>query len=440
MHLWMYLVFFWKAVLCEPLKDHMLCTDLFTCYSAHYTSVAYDSAFCESKGVLTTMSTEQENQRILQLLENTNSGNVSFWIGLKREKQQCTQKELKLRGFRWKDGGSSQTEVSKWIKEPALTCTDSRCGTLKVSLNRNKVLQEWGWEDASCKKQYGFICKYQDEEMCKALQIKGMSAVNYTAHYQLTMLSFQYLPSKTLANVTCQSGKNVVLKCQNQAWQLTSNGYTDLEYMCLCKEGHAQSDEGKCVDIDECQKNPCEFKCVNTVGSFSCECDKSKGYALGEDKKSCLHQKGIQIGSGSTRMPFDDITSIVNDMAPNADEKHLSESSTRLSSTHQPLNERNPAPTSASGFTTPVHDEDFKSKETRSNVFIPVVVGIVVLVLLIVIVVGVFKCCFRKSSKTLKSRKRKPSNGSMDLSAKNNDSAQHVNENAIEKENNYIAG
>ncbi|KAK6481323.1 C-type lectin domain family 14 member A [Huso huso] len=437
MHLWIYLVFFWKVILCEPLKDHMLCTDLFTCYSAHYTSVAYDSAFCENKGVLTTMSTEQENQSILQLLENTNSGNVSFWIGLKREKQQCTQKELKLRGFSWKDGGSNQTEVSKWIKEPALTCTGSRCGALKVSLNRNKVVQEWGWEEENCKKQYGFICKYQDKEMCKALQMKGMSIVNYTAHYQLTML--QYLPSKTLANITCQSGKTVLLKCQNQTWQLTSSGYTDLEYMCLCKEGHAQSDAGKCVDIDECKKNPCEFKCVNTVGSFACECDKSKGYALGEDKKSCIRQKGIRIGSGSTRMPFADITSIANDMAPNADEKHLTESSTRLSSTHQPLNERNPAPTSASGFTTPVHDEDFKSKETRSNVFIPVVVGIVVLVLLIVIVVGVFKCCFRKSSKTLKSRKREPSNGSMDLSAKNTDSAQHVNENAIENENNYVA-
>ncbi|XP_068732482.1 uncharacterized protein [Montipora capricornis] len=43
----------------------------------------------------------------------------------------------------------------------------------------------------------------------------------------------------------------------------------------------------ECTDVDECSKNRggCQHKCVNTHGSFLCECDP--GYSLNPDKRSC---------------------------------------------------------------------------------------------------------------------------------------------------------
>ena len=41
-------------------------------------------------------------------------------------------------------------------------------------------------------------------------------------------------------------------------------------------------------DIDECQSNStnsCQFACVNTLGSYRCECPV--GYRLGADGKNC---------------------------------------------------------------------------------------------------------------------------------------------------------
>ena len=39
------------------------------------------------------------------------------------------------------------------------------------------------------------------------------------------------------------------------------------------------------VDINECNNNICEHKCVNYIGHFKCKCNK--GYSLMEDGRSC---------------------------------------------------------------------------------------------------------------------------------------------------------
>ncbi|XP_051159872.1 uncharacterized protein LOC127280708 isoform X2 [Leptopilina boulardi] len=58
------------------------------------------------------------------------------------------------------------------------------------------------------------------------------------------------------------------------------------EAECFCREGFI-SEKQKCKDINECEEDNknCEFKCVNTEGSYRCECPE--GMMLGEDKYTC---------------------------------------------------------------------------------------------------------------------------------------------------------
>ncbi|XP_065581379.1 fibrillin-1-like [Artemia franciscana] len=46
-------------------------------------------------------------------------------------------------------------------------------------------------------------------------------------------------------------------------------------YSCECKTGYKKSIQDLCVDIDECEDDPCGvgFTCSNSIGSFSCQCD-----------------------------------------------------------------------------------------------------------------------------------------------------------------------
>ena len=53
-----------------------------------------------------------------------------------------------------------------------------------------------------------------------------------------------------------------------------------------CPIGYVQRYSGECVDEDECDfYNKCQHSCVNTEGSFHCDCDD--GYELADDQYNC---------------------------------------------------------------------------------------------------------------------------------------------------------
>lgn len=59
---------------------------------------------------------------------------------------------------------------------------------------------------------------------------------------------------------------------------------TEGSYACNCKEGFEMID-GECRDLDECISSTCEHACLNSYGSFSCQC--KNGFELAEDLRSC---------------------------------------------------------------------------------------------------------------------------------------------------------
>ena len=54
-----------------------------------------------------------------------------------------------------------------------------------------------------------------------------------------------------------------------------------------CPIGYLQRFSGECVDEDECDyNNSCQHLCVNTEGSFHCDCNE--GYKLDSNGSSCV--------------------------------------------------------------------------------------------------------------------------------------------------------
>lgn len=56
-------------------------------------------------------------------------------------------------------------------------------------------------------------------------------------------------------------------------------------FFCQCPRGYSKVDT-ECIDINECRFNQCQHSCVNSPGSFTCQCEG--GFTLGQDRRSCV--------------------------------------------------------------------------------------------------------------------------------------------------------
>ncbi|TNN87309.1 Proteoglycan 4 [Liparis tanakae] len=136
-------------------------------YTIHQAQLSFDQAAEDcSPGVLTTIATEPEVADILGLISQstpTNQKEFTFWVGLRKVKHHCVVSTLPLRGFKWTEDGSEDSQVSRWAEEPKHTCTTVRCAALKGEWDGSKVTR-WGLIPVTCKNKYQFICKLRDRE------------------------------------------------------------------------------------------------------------------------------------------------------------------------------------------------------------------------------------------------------------------------------------
>ncbi|XP_031698361.1 latent-transforming growth factor beta-binding protein 4-like [Anarrhichthys ocellatus] len=136
-------------------------------YTIHQSLVSFDLAVesCSS-GVLTTLATELEVADVLGIVSESMPAhwmNFTFWVGLRKVKNECVVPTLPLRGFKWTKDGSEDSQVSRWAEEPRHTCTTVRCAALKGEWDGSQVTR-WGLIPISCKSSYQFICKLRDRE------------------------------------------------------------------------------------------------------------------------------------------------------------------------------------------------------------------------------------------------------------------------------------
>ncbi|KAK9534289.1 hypothetical protein VZT92_009344 [Zoarces viviparus] len=137
-------------------------------YTIHQSLLSFDLAgeSC-SPGVLTTLATELEVADVLGIVSESMPAldglDFTFWVGLRKVKNECVVPTRPLRGFKWTKDGSEDSQVSRWAEEPQLTCTTVRCAALKGEWDGSRVTR-WGLIPISCKSSYQFICKLRDRE------------------------------------------------------------------------------------------------------------------------------------------------------------------------------------------------------------------------------------------------------------------------------------
>ncbi|XP_039994153.1 C-type lectin domain family 14 member A [Xiphias gladius] len=366
-------------------------------YTIHRTDVTFDKATEDCfPGVLTTLASEQEVASVLGLISESvlPRSEFTFWVGLKKAKNECVVPTLPLRGFKWTEDGSQESQVSRWVKEPQNTCTTVRCAVLQGEFDGSTVTR-WGLIPVTCKNTYQFICKLRDTQTRRTsddrettikpgipepkpaateplepattepklprqgpepetdLKLKtepelkgpdtgpvsGPALGLDSCHHPRIPGSRSLSPDPNNSSrilVDCWSTDQLELHCWGRpaVWHLLDNSPANFTTVCQpCSNGFRKDAFADCVDIDECSSAPCRHTCLNTEGSYRCVCSDEHGRHHNESSPVC-----------TDTMKIDDSSSL-------------------------------------------------------SGILIPVLVAVVALVVLVVLVAVTVKCCLMKRSK-----------------------------------------
>uniref|UniRef100_A0A672I794 EGF-like calcium-binding domain-containing protein n=1 Tax=Salarias fasciatus TaxID=181472 RepID=A0A672I794_SALFA len=238
-------------------------------YVLHQTASHFSEASSRcSPGELTTLTTQQEVSEVLAVIAASAlpPGDFVFWIGLKKERKECVVPSQPLRGFRWIQDGSQESQVSQWMEEPQRTCTTVRCAALKGTFDGSSVTT-WGLVPGSCKHSYKFICKLQ----------RSGSGSN-PCHNPI-------IPSARSLSPDPQDSSRVRVECwSSSSWTCCARVSPPPGALLERIAGQFQrplpavrrrlpeEHLRHCEDVDECRTKPCKHNCVNTEGSFRCVC------------------------------------------------------------------------------------------------------------------------------------------------------------------------
>ncbi|KAI2654164.1 complement component C1q receptor-like protein [Labeo rohita] len=330
---------------------------LVSSYTVHLNKLSFENAqnYCEPGSFLTNIPNEKEMEKILKTIWDMNSKNAtSFWIGLKRNKGTCLQKNLPLRGFHWTVDNSTQSDIKTWKTEPSGSCASLRCGLLSVEYSNSGTKTYW-FVDASCRHEYPFICK-RNKLACPRPEILGSRDMIEPKNDPYTR------------QIYCRSGPRFNLTCSKDlVWTVAGHENVDISQLCLgCNKGYRRDASGNCADVNECEESkPCEQECQNTEGSYKCLCSYNDDGICNEPSQSpttTLKNRDKSVLTQPTSPP--------DDVRTNKTAVHTDESAGDI-----------------------------------SNIVVPVIIALLIFIVLLVIVAAIVKGCLRRRSIKLAQRK-----------------------------------
>lgn len=316
-------------------------------YTINNSPATFDQAKqrCSEVGVLTTIPTKQEINDIFGHISDSEPRH--FWIGLKKDKDACVVPNEPLRGFKWTEVGSKDSDLIRWAKEPQETCASVLCAALELNVSA----MSWGLISGSCRQRNQFICRLRDgpttndretdiktttldpepatsvpktetpEPSKPATQKPESAAPEHevpTEREPKTDLKPTIEPelvgpdpgpdsckhpvipearslspdSDNKIQVECWSKDLLELQCGGRpvTWRLPDDSPANFTTICQrCKSGYKKNASANCVDIDECSSGTarCKHTCLNTGGSFRCVCTDESGKHHEEGSPAC---------------------------------------------------------------------------------------------------------------------------------------------------------
>lgn len=319
-------------------------------YSLQQNRLTFDQAAAAcSPGLLPSLATTRELDQVLALISSSALPPVhaqfTFWVGLRKAKNECMVPVLPLRGFKWTADGSEEMEVSRWAEEPQHTCTTLRCAALKAQVQGSTVAG-WGLVPASCKTRNPFICQHKESQTLRpptptvphlnptsaepepttqtppsptsdplhpgtpggrpasdppdshsgSQQDGGSGSCRRPGHSGVRSL---ILDPKDPGRIQVECWNAAVLvevRCSGQPllWRLRDGSVANFSSVCVpCEDGFHKGPSGTCEDVDECQSGaPCRSGCLNTPGSYRCVCTGRDGHVLSQDPSTCTDAAG----------------------------------------------------------------------------------------------------------------------------------------------------
>ncbi|XP_051941237.1 C-type lectin domain family 14 member A isoform X2 [Hippocampus zosterae] len=161
-------VFLQPLVLALTLTTASAALDWRRRYALHPSPLPFEQAqeVCLPYG-LASFARPREFARVLAAIAQSPSAgspaiSPTFWVGLKKAKNQCVVPSLPLRGFKWTQGGEDASET-RWAHEPEQTCTSVLCAGL-VARWDGSAGTRWGLVPLSCKTKNRFICNLESDD------------------------------------------------------------------------------------------------------------------------------------------------------------------------------------------------------------------------------------------------------------------------------------
>jgi len=114
-----------------------------------------------------------------------------------------------------------------------------------------------------------------------------------------TEMNFRFVSDASVSRDGFQISYKMTTSCadNNGGCEHSCNDVSKGKVYCSCPSGYQLDSNGiKCKDVDECVESKCSERCVNTPGSFHCECT-TKGFLLAPDGLTCT-DKTCKEGNG----------------------------------------------------------------------------------------------------------------------------------------------